>query len=178
MIKPQFSYCPLIWMYSSRKGNNLINRIHERSIRIVSGDNEINFENFLEKNKEITVHQRNLQVFLIEVFKIINENVPSIVDSFFIFRENSHNLRNFKIMLNGNKKTLRYGSEKISYCAPLLWENLQEEYKLANSLSEFKLKVKTWKCDTCVSRLCRMPTFPLEFRFYLNTPLRLTASDN
>ena len=115
MIKPQFSYCPLIWMYSSRKGNNLINRIHERSIRIVSGDNEINFENFLEKNKEITVHQRNLQVFLIEVFKIINENVPSIVDSFFIFRENSHNLRNFKIILNGNKKTLRSGSEKISY---------------------------------------------------------------
>ena len=34
MIKSQFSYCPLIWMFSSRKANNLINRIHERSIRI------------------------------------------------------------------------------------------------------------------------------------------------
>ena len=67
MIKSQFSYCPLICMFSSRKANILINRIHERSIQIVSGDNESNFENLLEKNKEITIHQRNLQVLMIEV---------------------------------------------------------------------------------------------------------------
>ena len=30
MIKSQFSYCPLIWMFSSRQSNNLINKIHER----------------------------------------------------------------------------------------------------------------------------------------------------
>ena len=59
-------------MFSTRKAKNLISRIHERSIRIVSGDNESNFENLLEKNKEITIHQRNLQVLMIEVFKIIN----------------------------------------------------------------------------------------------------------
>ena len=26
---------------------------------LVSGDNESNFENFLDKNKELTIHQRN-----------------------------------------------------------------------------------------------------------------------
>ena len=62
MIKSQFSYCPLIWMFSSRKTNNLMNRIHERSTRIRSVDNESNFENLLEKNKEIAIHQRNLLV--------------------------------------------------------------------------------------------------------------------
>ena len=77
MIKSQFSYYPLIWMFSSRKANNLINRIHERSIRIVSGDNESNFENLLEKNKDITIHQRNLQVKVIKVLKIINGYAPS-----------------------------------------------------------------------------------------------------
>ena len=50
MIKSQLSYCPLIWMLSSRKAN-IINRIHEGSTRIVSGDNESNFENLLEKIK-------------------------------------------------------------------------------------------------------------------------------
>ena len=104
MIKSQFSYCPLIWMFSSRKSNNLINRIHERSIRIVSSDNESNFENLLEKNKEITIHQRNLQILMTEVFKIINGYAPPIMDNFFIFRENTHNLRNFQIILNENKK--------------------------------------------------------------------------
>ena len=134
MIKSQFSYCPLIWMFSSRKSNNLINRIHERSIRIVNSDNESNFENLLEKNKEITIHQRNLQILMIEVFKKINGYAPPIMDNFFIFRENKRNLRNFQIILNENKKTVRYGSETISYRTPLLWANLPEEYKLANSL--------------------------------------------
>ena len=67
MIKSQFSYCPLIWMFSSRKTNNFIDRIHERSIRIISGDNESNFENLLVINKEITILQRNLQVLMTDV---------------------------------------------------------------------------------------------------------------
>ena len=28
VIKSHFNYCPLIWMFSSRRSNNLINRIH------------------------------------------------------------------------------------------------------------------------------------------------------
>ena len=56
MIKSQFSYCPLTWMFSSRKANNLINRIHERSTRIVYGDNGSDngsdFEKLLEKQRE------------------------------------------------------------------------------------------------------------------------------
>ena len=60
MIKSQLSYCPLIWMFSSRTANNLINKIHERSIRIVNGDNESNFENLLEKDKEITKKFANI----------------------------------------------------------------------------------------------------------------------
>ena len=32
VIKSHFSYCPLTWMFSSRRSNNLINRIHERSL--------------------------------------------------------------------------------------------------------------------------------------------------
>ena len=81
-------------MFSSRKANNLINRIHERSIRIVSGNIESNFENLLEKNKEITIPQRNLLVLMTEVLKIINRYAPPIMGNVFICRENTHNLRN------------------------------------------------------------------------------------
>ena len=57
-------------MFSSIKLNNLINRIHERFIRIVIGENESNFENLLEKNKEIAIHRRNLQIVMIDVYRI------------------------------------------------------------------------------------------------------------
>ena len=99
------------------------------------------------------------------------------MDKFFVFRENTRSLRNFQIVLNENKKIVTYGSETISYRTPLFWANIPEEYKLADSLSEFKSKIKTWKCDTCMC-LSIMPIFPSEFRFYLNTLLRLTVSNN
>ena len=68
-----------------------------------------------KKDKEITIHQRNLQVLMIEVYKIINGYAPPIMDNLFIFRENTHNLRNLQIILNKNKKTVKYGSETISH---------------------------------------------------------------
>ena len=35
----QFSYCPLIWMFHSRKLNNKINKLRKLSLRIVFNDN-------------------------------------------------------------------------------------------------------------------------------------------
>ena len=72
-------------MFSSRKDNNLISRIHERSIQIVSGYNKSNFENLLEKNNKIT-KQRNLQILMVEVYKIINGYAQIIMHNFFVFR--------------------------------------------------------------------------------------------
>ena len=38
IIKSQFSYCPLIWMFCSRKSNSLVNNVRERALRIVHDD--------------------------------------------------------------------------------------------------------------------------------------------
>ena len=34
-IFSQFGYCPLVWMFHSRKINNRINNTHERALRII-----------------------------------------------------------------------------------------------------------------------------------------------
>ena len=36
-------YCPLIWMFSSRKCNCLISKIHERSLRFITNDENSKF---------------------------------------------------------------------------------------------------------------------------------------
>ena len=68
--------------------------------------------------------------------------------NFFIFQKNTHNIRNFQIISNENKKTVRYGQETIKFRTPSLRANLPEEYKLANSLNIFKSVIKNWKCET------------------------------
>ena len=37
----------------------------------------------MQANKEITTHQKNLQVLMVEVFKTINSIAPEIKDCFF-----------------------------------------------------------------------------------------------
>ena len=40
VIKSQFTYCSLIWMFTSRYLNNALNNIHERALRLVYKDHK------------------------------------------------------------------------------------------------------------------------------------------
>ena len=142
-------------MFCSRNANNLINKIQERYLRLITNDKTSTFDHLLQKN-EITTHQRNLQVLIVEIFKIINGFAPPIVKDFVLFRENTYNARNFQIISNETKKTVRYGLETVKYTTPLLWINLPQKYKTSTYLSSFKTNIKTQKCETYICRLCQI----------------------
>ena len=94
-ITSQFGYCPLIWMFCSRKLNNRINRIHERALRIVYNDNEASFQELLDYDCSVTIHQKNLQCLAIEMFKVIKGIAPQIMNEVFEVRKPiSYKLRN------------------------------------------------------------------------------------
>ena len=63
-------------MFHSRKLNNRINKIHERSLRLVYDDNFSNFEELLNKDDSVTIHERNIQVLAIELYKVVNKISP------------------------------------------------------------------------------------------------------
>ena len=65
----QFGYCPLIWMFHSRKLNTRINRIHEKALRIVYHNSASSFQELLKKDDSVTIHKRNLQVLVTEIFQ-------------------------------------------------------------------------------------------------------------
>ena len=87
MIKSQFTYCPLVWIFSQRQSNKLINKVHERALRFIYQDNS-NFKVLLEKQKAFLIHQRNFQVLMAEIYKILNDIAPPIMKSLFQFRMN------------------------------------------------------------------------------------------
>ena len=55
MMKCQFNYCSLVWMFCSRQSNNLINKIHERSLGISYKDQKISYHYLLETHNELTI---------------------------------------------------------------------------------------------------------------------------
>ena len=60
-IISQFNYCPLIWIIHITGPNKKINHIHERTLRIVYDDCSSSFEDLFNKDKSVTIYQRNLQ---------------------------------------------------------------------------------------------------------------------
>ena len=71
MTKSHFNYCPLVWMFCSRKSNNLINKVQERALRLITNDYQSSINILLDKCIEFSLHQRNLQALMIELYKII-----------------------------------------------------------------------------------------------------------
>ena len=93
MVKFQLNYCPLVWMFCSRRSSN---KVQERALLITYNDQLIDFKSLLSDHNEITIHQINLQVLITETYKIINYIAPSTMSSLFEIRENSHNTRYFQ----------------------------------------------------------------------------------
>ena len=59
-IESQFAYCSLVCMCCDKTSDNRVNHLHERAFRTVYNDNVSTFEKFLEKDKSVTIHVKNL----------------------------------------------------------------------------------------------------------------------
>ena len=96
LVKSQFSYCPLIWMFTSLYLNNALNSIHKRALRLIYNDYKLPFDRILGDNKQKSIHQKNIESLAIEIYKFQAGLAPSIMSDLFVTSENNYNLRNFQ----------------------------------------------------------------------------------
>ena len=73
-------------MCHSRTNNRKTNRLHERCLRIIYNDKQSPFIKLLEKGNSISIHQRNLQILAIEMFKVSNVLSPVLMNDIFKLR--------------------------------------------------------------------------------------------
>ena len=109
----------------------MINKIYERALtlRIVLNDNIIDSENVLWNMNDITIHHKNIQTLMTELFKIKYDLAPLIMDSLLNKRTVCYNFRNLQEFQSEIKRTVFYLLETISYRALQLWTILPEEFK-------------------------------------------------
>ena len=78
------------------------------------------------------IHQKNLQIFATEIYKVKNDLWPKIIEDIFHFVEKPNNLRNNSIIQRQANRTVDFGTESIASLAPKLWELIPSEIKSAN----------------------------------------------
>ena len=153
-IESQFGYCPLIWMFHGRTANRKINHLHERSLRIVYNDYKSSFENLLEKEHSVTIHQRNIQSFAIELFKIKQGASNSIFSDVFPLRSLEYNLRSQNDFCGSSVKTTKFGLNSLRYFASKVWSMIPAELRNIGNVDSFKNEIRKWKPEECKCKLC------------------------
>ena len=81
-------------MCHNRTINRKINQLHETCLQIIYNDKQSSLIKLLEKDNSVSIHQRNLQILIIEMFKASNGLSPVLMNDIFKLRgEQTYNLR-------------------------------------------------------------------------------------
>ena len=78
-------------MFHSRRINHKINKLRDRTLRIVYKDHFSSFEELLFKDKSVRVHLRNLQILATEIYNISNDLSSDIMQDIFETNSNFYN---------------------------------------------------------------------------------------
>ena len=73
VIMSSFNYCPLVWMFSGKDADYNINRTYKRALRTLRKDYESSFDTLFERSDATTMHFKNLQKLLLEIFKSMSQ---------------------------------------------------------------------------------------------------------
>ena len=159
-IESQFNYCSLIWMLHSRTLNNKINHIDERVLGTVYSDYNSSFNELLDEDSSFSIYQRNVQSLAIKIYKYLHDLPPAIISE--VFKVNKIIPYNSKVrneLYVRNPKTVRYGTDTISFLSPKIWSLIPQNIKDSGFLPCFKKKkekkkISKWK-PNCPCRLCK-----------------------
>ena len=154
-IHSQFHYCPIIWMFCNKTSLKKINKLHHRILKVIYGLYDLTFQELLEIDGGLTIHQRHLQFLAAEVFKSINNLNPIFMTSFFQIRQIPYLLRKGAVVNLPDTYTHKYGINSTHFRACLLWNSLPSELKNCKTILQFKDKIRRLGTLPCNCTSCR-----------------------
>ena len=142
-------------MSHNKSINKKINNLHERALRLTYCDHSSNFQELLQRNNSVTIHQKNIQALAIMMHKVVNKIAPTIVSELFSFSNVNYSLRSGSQFHQPSANTLWNGQETVSYLRSKIWNMVPEEMKQISSLFAFKREIKQWVPKNCPCRICK-----------------------
>ena len=96
-------------MFAGKTLINKICKIHHRTLQVVYDDFNKSYDELLELNNDLFIHQRHLCYFVIEVFKSIMNLNPQFMWSYFEEKPMTYNLRDGSKLALPKTKSTRFG---------------------------------------------------------------------
>ena len=120
-------------------------------------DKQSSFEELLEKDSSVSIHESNIQILATEMYKVSKGMSPPQITALFARRdEHPYNLRHNVEFLQPLVNSVRCGTESISYLGLKIWGLVPDTYKNIESLYNIKKAIKKWKPENCPFRICKI----------------------
>ena len=117
-------YTPLVWMFPVKTSVKKICKTHHRTLQIIHNDYQNSYDELLDINKDVNIHQKHLRILALEVFKSITHVNPEFMWSYFNENTIPYNLRNGNRLLLPHTKSVKFGINSMIFRGSLLRNNL------------------------------------------------------
>ena len=132
-VMSNFNYCPIVWMFTSKKSLEKIENIKKCALRF---DYQPNHHDLLSKNEATGIKIMTLRLLAIEVYKCVDNFNPEYLNEMFIKKNCPYDLRDTSILeilehiKNGLNSFGNYGAK--------IWNLLPNNCKPVVSLLDFR----------------------------------------
>ena len=114
-----------------------------------------NHEELFKINKKISIHQRDLRILALEVYKSIMQFNPGFRWYCLITNPIPYNLRKGSRLLVPPAKSVNFGANSVTFRGSLLWNNLPLRLKNSQTIDDFKSELKNLGKIHCTCTVCR-----------------------
>ena len=156
-ISSNFSYCPLVWHFCGKVNNEKIEKIQERSLRILQNDFTSSYHDMLRIAEMTPALIYRLRVLTLEVFKSLQKSNPPCLHDLFEINKTEYLMRNPMRLIQPKRRTTTYGIRTVSYIGANIWNQLPfiSHDTLHMSASEFKQLLNVWNGPDLNSAICK-----------------------
>ena len=107
-ISSNVSYCPLVWHFFGKVNNEKIEKIQERSLRILQNDYTSSYHDMLRIAEMTPALIYRLRVLTLEVFKSLQKSNPPCLHDLFEINKTEYLMRNPMRLIQPKRSTTNY----------------------------------------------------------------------
>ena len=126
-ITSNFSYCPLVWHFCGKSNNAKLEKIQERSLRILCNNYTSSYEDLLRNTGLSTLLLNRLKCILLETFKSTKHLNAECLHGIFKTHVVPYDLRTTNLS-QPKRQSTTYGLRSFSYLGARLWNNIVKDF--------------------------------------------------
>ena len=145
-ITSAFTYCSIMWMFTTRGNLQKLDKLHERALRLTYTNYSTTYDTLLETTNTLDIYKRCLKALATEMYKVKRKWLPQYVIDMFAENDISrvYNLRDTNTFVLPKYKSKKYGYHSFTYIGSKLWNNISVDIKNSNTIDMFKNLVHEW----------------------------------